>query len=144
MKLTMVGTGYVGLVTGVCFAETGNEVMCLDVDESKIEKLKQNICPIYEPGLTEMMERNYKAGRLTYTTDPERAYTDAEMIFICVGTPSDEKGHTDLRYINSAADDIADAIKKLGPNQSPKVVVVKSTVPVGTTFYVRDRIRERV
>ena len=144
MKLTMVGTGYVGLVTGVCFAETGNDVMCLDVDETKIEKLKQNICPIYEPGLTEMMERNYKAGRLTYTTDRERAYTDAEMIFICVGTPSDEKGHTDLRYINAAADDIADAIKKLGPNQSPKVVVVKSTVPVGTTFHVRDRIRERV
>ena len=144
MKLTMVGTGYVGLVTGVCFAETGNDVTCLDVDEGKIEKLKQNICPIYEPGLTEMMERNYKAGRLTYSTDPKTAYTDAEMIFICVGTPSDEKGHTNLQYINSAADDIADAIKQLGPDQKPKVVVVKSTVPVGTTFHVRDRIRERV
>lgn len=144
MKLTMVGTGYVGLVTGVCFAETGNDVTCLDVDEGKIEKLKKNICPIYEPGLTEMMERNYKAGRLTYTTDAKTAYEDADMVFICVGTPSDEKGHTNLQYINSAADDIADAIKKLGPNQTPKVVVVKSTVPVGTTFHVRDRIRERV
>lgn len=144
MKLTMVGTGYVGLVTGVCFAETGNDVTCLDVDARKIEKLKQNICPIYEPGLTEMMERNYKAGRLTYTLDKTAAYKDAEMIFICVGTPSDEKGHTDLRYIDAAADDIASVIKTLGPNQKPKVVVVKSTVPVGTTFYVRDRIREKV
>ncbi|MEM9166303.1 MAG: UDP-glucose/GDP-mannose dehydrogenase family protein [Planctomycetota bacterium] len=144
MKLTMVGTGYVGLVTGVCFAETGNEVTCLDVDPDKIEKLKQNICPIYEPGLTEMMERNFKAGRLRYTLDKDEAYRDAEMIFICVGTPSDDKGHTNLKYIDSAADDIADVIKALGPGQKPKVVVVKSTVPVGTTFYVRDRIRERV
>ena len=141
MKLTMVGTGYVGLVTGVCFAETGNDVTCLDVDARKIEKLKQNICPIYEPGLTEMMERNFKAGRLNYTLDKEEAYKDAEMIFICVGTPSDEKGHTDLKYIDAAADDIASVIKTLGPNQTPKVIVVKSTVPVGTTFYVRDRIR---
>ena len=101
MKLTMVGTGYVGLVTGVCFAETGNNVTCLDVDPKKIEKLKNNICPIYEPGLTEMMERNYKAGRLNYTLDKAEAYRDAEMIFICVGTPSDEKGHTDLKYIDS-------------------------------------------
>ncbi len=144
MKLTMVGTGYVGLVTGVCFAETGNDVTCLDVDPRKIEKLKNNICPIYEPGLTEMMERNYKAGRLTYTLDKKAAYRDAEMIFICVGTPSDEKGHTDLKYIDAAADDIAEVIKELGPNQTPKVIVVKSTVPVGTTFYVRDRIRESV
>jgi UDPglucose 6-dehydrogenase len=141
MKLTMVGTGYVGLVTGVCFAETGNDVTCLDVDARKIEKLRQNICPIYEPGLTEMMERNNRAGRLHYTLDKAAAYRDAEMIFICVGTPSDDRGHTDLRYIDSAADDIAKVIKELGHNQKPKIVVVKSTVPVGTTFYVRDRIR---
>lgn len=144
MRLTMVGTGYVGLVTGVCFANTGNDVTCLDVDPSKIEKLKQDICPIYEPGLTELMKHNHAAGRLHYTLDKASAYKDADMIFICVGTPSDERGHTDLRYVEGAADDIADVIKSLGPNQKPKVVVVKSTVPVGTTFMVRDRIRAKV
>ncbi len=144
MKLTMVGTGYVGLVTGVCFSQTGNHVTCLDVDPRKIEKLKKGVCPIYEPGLEEMMERNYKAGRLQYTLDKQEAYRDAEMIFICVGTPSDERGHTDLKYVNAAADDIADMLKALGPNQKPKVIVMKSTVPVGTTLSVRDRIRARV
>lgn len=144
MRLTMVGTGYVGLVTGVCFANTGNHVTCLDVDARKIEKLKNNICPIYEPGLTELMEKNYKSGRLVYTLDKAAAYRDAEMIFICVGTPSDERGHTDLKYVDSAADDIADVLKELGPNQKPKVVVMKSTVPVGTTMSVRDRIRAKV
>ncbi len=144
MKLTMVGTGYVGLVTGVCFSNTGNNVTCLDVDPRKIEKLKKGVCPIYEPGLEEMMERNYKAGRLHYTLDKQEAYRDAEMIFICVGTPSDERGHTDLKYVNAAADDIADMLKALGPNQKPKVIVMKSTVPVGTTLSVRDRIRARV
>ncbi len=144
MKLTMVGTGYVGLVTGVCLANTGNDVTCLDVDPAKIEKLKKGVCPIYEPGLTEIMEKNIAAGRLHFTLDKASAYRDADMIFICVGTPSDERGHTDLRYIDGAADDIADAIKALGPAQKPKVVVVKSTVPVGTTFRVRDRIRAKV
>ncbi len=144
MKLTMVGTGYVGLVTGVCLANTGNDVMCLDVDEKKIEKLRQNICPIYEPGLTELMIKNVEAGRLKYTLDKHEAYTDADMVFICVGTPSDENGHTDLKYVDSAADDIADVLIKLGPNQKRKVVVVKSTVPVGTTLYIRDRIRAKV
>jgi UDPglucose 6-dehydrogenase len=144
MKLTMVGTGYVGLVTGVCFSNTGNNVTCLDVDPRKIEKLKKGVCPIYEPGLEEMMERNYKAGRLHYTLDKQEAYRDAEMIFICVGTPSDERGHTDLKYIHSAADEIADVLKALGPNQKTKVIVMKSTVPVGTTLSVRDRIRDRV
>ncbi len=144
MRLTMVGTGYVGLVTGVCLANTGNEVVCLDVIEEKIEKLKRGICPIYEPGLTELMIKNAEAGRLTYTTDKTEAYRDADMIFICVGTPSDERGHTNLEYVYAAADDIADVIKSLGPNQTPKVIVMKSTVPVGTTLAVRDHIRERV
>ncbi|MFN7021535.1 MAG: UDP-glucose dehydrogenase family protein, partial [Phycisphaerales bacterium] len=142
--LTMVGTGYVGLVTGVCLSNTGNEVTCLDLDERKIEKLRHGVCPIYEPGLTELMERNIAAGRLKFTTDKQAAHRDADMIFICVGTPSDERGHTDLRYVQGAADDIADVLKTLGPGQKPKVVVVKSTVPVGTTFMVRDRIRDRV
>lgn len=144
MRLTMVGTGYVGLVTGVCFANTGNHVICMDVDAAKIEKLNQGICPIYEPGLTELMERNVAAKRLEFTTDKTKAYKDAEMIFICVGTPSDERGHTDLKYVHSAADDIADVLKTLGPKQTPKVIVMKSTVPVGTTLAVKERIRARV
>jgi UDPglucose 6-dehydrogenase len=139
----MVGTGYVGLVTGVCFANTGNAVTCLDVDPAKIDKLRRGVCPIYEPGLEELMERSIKAGRLRFTLDKAEAYRDAEMIFICVGTPSDERGHTDLRYVHAAADDVADVLKALGPAQKPKVVVMKSTVPVGTTMAVRDRIRAR-
>jgi UDPglucose 6-dehydrogenase len=144
MRLTMVGTGYVGLVTGVCFANTGNTVTCLDVDPRKIEKLKKGVCPIYEPGLEELMERNGKAGRLIYTLDKQDAYRDAEMVFICVGTPTGDHGQTDLKYVYSAADDIADVLKALGPNQKQKVIVMKSTVPVGTTLAVRDRIRARV
>jgi len=144
MRLTMVGTGYVGLVTGVCFSNTGNHVLCLDVDADKIEKLNKGVCPIYEPGLTELMERNVAAGRLHFTTDKAKAYRDADMIFVCVGTPSDERGHTDLKYIHAAADDIAEVLKSLGPKQTPKVVVMKSTVPVGTTLAMRDRIRAKV
>ncbi len=144
MKLSMVGTGYVGLVTGVCLANTGNDVVCLDVDEEKVERLRRGECPIYEPGLTELMKKNIEAGRLRFTTDPGEAHRDAEMIFICVGTPSDERGHTDLRYIEAAADAVGDVIKSLGASQTPKTVVVKSTVPVGTTHLVRDRIRARV
>ncbi|MEL7472001.1 MAG: UDP-glucose/GDP-mannose dehydrogenase family protein [Planctomycetota bacterium] len=144
MRMTMVGTGYVGLVTGVCFANTGNQVICLDVDEAKIRKLEEGVCPIYEPGLTDLMKKNAEAGRLTYSTDPKAAFRDAEMIFICVGTPSDERGHTDMKYIKSAAESIADTLKKLGPDQDPKVVVIKSTVPVGTSHQVQTWIRERV
>ena len=144
MRLTMVGTGYVGLVTGVCLANTGNEVTCLDVDPDKIETLKNGGCPIYEPGLTDLLEKNIEAGRLRFTLNKDEAYRDAEMIFICVGTPSDENGHSNLAYVHAAADDIADVIEGLGPDQQPKTVVMKSTVPVGTTHAVRDRIRERV
>ncbi len=143
MRLTMVGTGYVGLVTGVCFANTGNDVICLDVDPAKIDMLKRGECPIYEPGLTELLAHNIAAGRLHFTLDKAAAYHDADMVFICVGTPSDERGHTDLKYVNGAADDIAAVIKSLGPRQKPKVVVMKSTVPVGTTLSVRQRIREK-
>jgi UDPglucose 6-dehydrogenase len=145
MRLTMVGTGYVGLVTGVCFSNTGNDVVCLDVDASKIETLNKGGCPIYEPGLTELMEKNVEAGRLTFTTDKDQAYRDAEMIFICVGTPTGKtEGDADLSYVMGAAEDIAKIIKDLGPGQDPKVVVVKSTVPVGTSHAVRDTIRSIV
>lgn len=144
MKLTMVGTGYVGLVTGVCFANTGNDVICLDVLAEKVDQINRGECPIYEPGLTELMQRNLKAGRLKATLDKDLAYEDAEMIFICVGTPSGADGKADLKYVMQAADDIAAVIKRLGPGQTPKTVVVKSTVPVGTTLAVRDRIRQTV
>jgi len=140
MKLTMVGTGYVGLVTGVCFANTGNDVTCLDVDAAKVEMLRAGKCPIYEPGLEELMERNIAAGRLRFTLDKAEAYRGADVIFICVGTPSDERGHTDLRYIDQAADDIA-AVLRAHPGGTAKLIVVKSTVPVGTSLRVRDRIR---
>ncbi len=141
MRLTMVGTGYVGLVSGVCFSNTGNDVVCLDVDKRKIDILESGGCPIYEPGLTELMEKNVEAGRLKFTTNPEQAYRDAQAIFICVGTPTGANGDTDMKYIWAAADDIGRAIKALGPNQKPKVVVVKSTVPVGTTLAVKERIK---
>ena len=139
MRLTMVGTGYVGLVTGVCFAGTGNDVTCLDLDPRKIESLKQGRCPIYEPGLEELLERNIKNGRLRFTTDATDAYKHAEVIFICVGTPSDSAGHADLKYVMAAADDIAASFIRF-PGKT-RTVVVKSTVPVGTTLKVRDRIR---
>jgi UDPglucose 6-dehydrogenase len=141
MKLTMVGTGYVGLVTGACFAETGNQVTCLDVDARKIEKLKKGESPIYEPGLSEMLQRNIQAGRIHFTLDKPSAYRDAEAIFICVGTPSDEDGSADLQYVLAVARDIAAALEQIGPAAKAKTVVVKSTVPVGTSHAVRDLIR---
>ncbi|MCC6970365.1 MAG: UDP-glucose/GDP-mannose dehydrogenase family protein [Phycisphaerales bacterium] len=142
MKLTMVGTGYVGLVTGVCLANTGNHVVCLDIDPEKIKRLRAGECPIYEPGLTELLQRNIAAGRLSFTLDKNEAYRDAEMVFVCVGTPSDERGHADLKYVHQAADDIATVMKTLGPGAVKKTVVVKSTVPVGTTLSVKKRILE--
>ncbi len=145
MRLTMVGTGYVGLVTGTCLANTGNDVICLDVDARKIKVLTDGGCPIYEPGLTELIEKNVEAGRLHFTTDKQQAYRDAEMVFICVGTPTGkQEGDADLTYVMQAADDIAQVIKQLGPGQTPKVIVVKSTVPVGTTHAVKDRIQKIV
>ena len=143
MKLTMVGTGYVGLVTGVCFAETGNEVTCLDTDTRKIAMLEAGKSPIYEPGLDDLIVRNRRAGRLHFSTDKETAYDDAEAIFICVGTPSDEDGSADLKYVLKVAEDIAAALDRLGPGHPPKTIVVKSTVPVGTSHKVRDLIRSR-
>jgi UDPglucose 6-dehydrogenase len=143
MKLTMVGTGYVGLVTGACFSNTGNDVTCLDVDEKKIAGLNEGRVPIHEPGLSELIRRNTDGGRLSFTTDKRAAYADAEAIFICVGTP-DADGSPDLSAVFQAAGDIADAIEAGGPRSSPPVVVVKSTVPVGTTQRVRDLIRDRM
>jgi UDPglucose 6-dehydrogenase len=126
VKITVIGTGYVGLVVGACLSETGNDVICADVDSGKIDGLKQNILPIYEPGLEEYVERNQGAGRLTFTTDVPAAIKDAEVIFIAVGTPPDEDGSADLKYVLAVAESI-------GKHAEREVVVVtKSTVPVGT------------
>lgn len=141
MRITMVGTGYVGLVTGACFASTGNDVTCLDIDQRKIDKLLGGECPIYEPGLMELISRNTAADRMHFTTDKDEAYTDAQVIFICVGTPSDDRGRADLQYVVAVARDIAAALEKCGPQDPPKLIVVKSTVPVGTTNMVADTIR---
>ncbi|MCI0366407.1 MAG: UDP-glucose/GDP-mannose dehydrogenase family protein [Phycisphaerales bacterium] len=141
MKLTMVGTGYVGLVTGACLANTGNDVICLDIDRPKIDRLNRGEVPIYEPSLRDLIVRNTSAGRLTFSTDKNQAYRDPQVIFICVGTPPNEDGSADVTHVLAAAEDIARAIDQLGPSAAPKLVVVKSTVPVGTSHRVRDLIR---
>lgn len=140
MRLTMVGTGYVGLVTGTCLANTGNDVVCLDVDAEKIGKLLRGISPIHEPGLDDLIHRNTKAGRLTFTTDAPAAYRDAQIIFICVGTPPGPDGQADLKYVLQAAAEIGKAIETGPTGDEPKIVVVKSTVPVGTNGKVKAAI----
>jgi UDPglucose 6-dehydrogenase len=136
-NICVVGTGYVGLVTGACFADLGNRVVCLDISEEKIKKLKQGIMPIYEPGLEELVERNVRAGRLSFTTSYEDGLADAEFVFIAVGTPSGVDGEADLRYVRSVAESIADAVNH------PVIIVNKSTVPVGTGDWVADVVRKR-
>ena len=136
-NLTMIGTGYVGLVSGTCFAELGFNVTCVDVDQSKIDNLKNSgIIPIYEPGLEEMVRRNAKAGRLHFTTDLASVVPDSDAIFIAVGTPQDEDGSADLQYVQAAAAQIAPHLKGY------TVIVNKSTVPVGTGALVEDLIRK--
>jgi len=135
MRLAVVGTGYVGLVAGACFAESGNDVVCVDKDESKIRLLRKGRIPIYEPGLEEIVRRNRAERRLTFTTDLARAVRAAEVIFIAVGTPQGEDGSADLQHVMSVARDIAKAMNGY------KVIVDKSTVPVGTADKVRDIVR---
>ena len=136
MKVAVVGTGYVGLVVGACLAETGNDVVCADVDGGKIANLKQNKLPIYEPGLEPMVLRNQRDGRLTFTTDVGMAVERAEVVFIAVGTPPDEDGSADLQHVLDVARTIGEHMN------SPKVVVTKSTVPVGTAEKVRTEIKK--
>jgi UDPglucose 6-dehydrogenase len=137
MQITMIGTGYVGLVSGACFADFGHRVTCVDKDAGKIERLHQNIMPIYEPGLDALVADNVAAGRLTFTTDTESAVADADVIFIAVGTPSRRgDGHADLSYVYAAVREVAAAVKK------PVVIVNKSTVPVGTGDEVERIVRE--
>ena len=126
MNITIVGTGYVGLVSGTCFAETGNQVICVDIDANKVEKMRQGIVPIYEPGLELLFERNTNAGRLTFTTNLEEAIKDAEIIFLALPTPPGEDGSADLSYVLGVAEQLGKMITDY------KVIVDKSTVPVGT------------
>jgi len=133
----MIGTGYVGLVTGTCFADSGNEVTCVDIDQKKIERLNKGEIPIYEPGLTEMILRNAKAGRLKFTTELAGPVSEAKVVFIAVGTPQSDDGSADLTYVFKAADAFAPHLKP------DAVVVVKSTVPVGTNRAVAKRLKER-
>ena len=138
MKVAIVGTGYVGLVSGACFAEMGVDVTCVDIDKEKIEGLKKGIIPIYEPGLKSIVMRNYDAERLHFVTDLTSIINNMDIVFIAVGTPSDSDGNADLSYVDSVIEAIANNMVV------PLLVVTKSTVPVGTSFRIRNKIRERL
>lgn len=136
MKLAVAGTGYVGLVAGVCFAEKGSDVTCVDVNEAKVEMMKSGKSPIYEKGLEELMQKNIKAGRLHFTTDYKEAYKNADVIFIGVGTPELPDGSADLSYVATVSRQIAETVEK------DCLVVVKSTVPIGTNDKVEQFIKD--
>lgn len=137
MHIAVVGTGYVGLVTGACFAEFGVDVTCVDVDENKIERLRMGVMPIYEPGLEQLVTKNTQAGRLHFTTNLREAVEQALVIFLAVGTPPNHDGSPDLSYVNAAAASIAEYMNGY------KVIVTKSTVPIGTGEHLRKLINER-
>jgi UDPglucose 6-dehydrogenase len=134
MNIAVIGTGYVGLVAGACFAESGNDVACVDIDAAKVEKLKEGVIPIYEPGLPDLIERNVREERLTFTTDLEGAVKKSLVLFIAVGTPCAPDGSADLTAVFKVAEDIGKQIDRY------KLIVTKSTVPVGTTERIRDII----
>ncbi|OGL63597.1 MAG: UDP-glucose 6-dehydrogenase [Candidatus Tectomicrobia bacterium RIFCSPLOWO2_12_FULL_69_37] len=134
MNISVIGSGYVGLVTGAVFSDMGNDVICVDIDESRVRMLQGGECPIYEPRLPEMIAHNRREGRLEFTTSTAFAVRRSEIVFICVGTPPKEDGRTDLSYVEAAAQDIAGALN------GPKIIVTKSTVPVGTGDFVRKII----
>lgn len=134
-NITVIGVGYVGLVTGACFSDLGNKVVALDIDPGKIEKLEQGVMPIYEPGLAELVARNVASGRLLFTTSYEEAIRDAEFVFICVGTPSGVDGEADMRFVRSAAESVARVM------EHELIIINKSTVPVGTGDWVAEIIR---
>src|SRR5882762_8554909 len=136
MRVTIFGSGYVGLVTGACLADAGNHVVCVDVDERKIEMLKRGEVPIHEPGLDAMVKRNVDAGRLKFTTNAKEGVDHGQFQLIAVGTPPDEDGSADLRYVLAVARTIGEHMAEY------KVVITKSTVPVGTADKVRDAVAE--
>jgi len=134
MEIVVIGTGYVGLVTGTCLADSGNQVVCIDIDASKIERLNRGEIPIYEPGLEDMVRRNLQAGRLHFTTEVADSVPSADCVFIAVGTPAGEAGSADLSFVFRAAEGIASCL-------SPEsIVIIKSTVPVGTNRAIKDRL----
>jgi UDPglucose 6-dehydrogenase len=138
MKISVIGTGYVGLVTGTCFAETGMTVSCVDIDKEKINKLNNGIIPIYEPGLEQLISRNKIKGRLVFTTNLKESLNDVEVVFIAVGTPTDENGSADLKYV-------LDAAKEIGKHIDHYFVIVnKSTVPVGTALKVKETVKQEI
>ncbi len=137
MKIAVVGTGYVGLVTGTCFAETGNNVICVDIDEAKIASLKAGKITIYEPGLEQLFDRNIEQGRLTFTTQLQEGIKDAQIIFLALPTPPGEDGSADLKYVLGVADQLGELLDQY------TVIVDKSTVPVGTAEKVRERIQKK-
>jgi len=138
MRLAIIGTGYVGLVTGACFAEYGNHVICVDNDENKIARLNENVIPIFEPNLEDLVRRNRTLGTLTFTSDTKFAIENSDLCFICVGTPQSDTGATDLSQVEAAAKDVGNHI------DHEMIVVDKSTVPVGTADLVRGIIQERL
>lgn len=137
MRLSVIGTGYVGLVTGACFADTGNHVVGLDIDEEKVRKLSQGKSPIFEPGLEEIIQGNLRAGRLRFTTDPAHAIHHGRVLFLAIGTPPQADGSPDMSFVEKAADTIAELTNE------PKIVVIKSTVPVGTGERIEKRVNAR-
>ncbi|HUS02422.1 MAG TPA: nucleotide sugar dehydrogenase, partial [Chitinophagaceae bacterium] len=138
MKIAVIGTGYVGLVTGTCFAETGNDVTCVDIDKSKVEKLSSGQVTIYEPGLEKIFVRNEKEGRLRFTTSLEEGIKDAKIIILALPTPTGGDGNADLQYVLGVAKELGRLIKK----DEYTIIIDKSTVPVGTADKVRDTILE--
>ncbi|WP_066874261.1 UDP-glucose dehydrogenase family protein [Clostridium mediterraneense] len=138
MKLVVAGTGYVGLVTGACLSEVGHNVICVDIDEKKVETMRRGISPIYEPGLDELLDKNYKSGRLDFTVDYKGAYKDADVIFIGVGTPEREDGSANLDYVFTVCRQIAENVEK------DCLVVVKSTVPIGTNDRIEEFLKDNV
>ena len=138
MNISVIGTGYVGLVVGACLAETGNSVCCADIDKKKIERLKKNEIPIYEPGLEPLVERNQKEQRLSFTTDLTEAIRSADVVFIAVGTPPGEDGAADLKYVLQVAE-------LIGRHMTREIVVVtKSTVPVGSAAKVEQAVAQLI
>ena len=138
MNICVIGTGYVGLVAGTCFADSGNDVVCVDIDAEKIGRLNKGEIPIYEPGLEELVKRNVKEGRLKFTTDLSYAVKNSIICFIAVGTPSGEDGSADIKYVLEASREIGKAM------DGYRVIVDKSTVPVGTADKVRAAIKEEI
>jgi len=136
MNISVIGTGYVGLVTGACLSGSGNNVICVDIDEGKVESLKQGIVPFYEPELKDIVNKNLRESRLHFTTDLDYAVKNSQIVLIAVGTPPNSDGSADINAVLSVARSIGEAMDEY------KIVVTKSTVPVGTTERVRDEIKK--